>query len=114
MTVVTSPVAAYRTSSLARTTTTRNMFLALAMTTSDAEAGMTSTLTTTTKETGMHMGEAAAPAASPDVSFVKPRHNGTTADSIYRTLQEDAAILGYRFGSPEFVNYLFVRGLRNL
>ncbi|KAF4734384.1 hypothetical protein FOZ62_000232, partial [Perkinsus olseni] len=45
---------------------------------------------------------------------VVAQHNGTTADSIYRTLQEDAAILGYRFGSPEFVNYLFVRGLRNL
>ncbi|KAF4717888.1 hypothetical protein FOZ62_015619, partial [Perkinsus olseni] len=51
MTVVTSPVAAYRTSSLARTTTTRDMPLALAMTTLDAEAGMTSPLTTTTRET---------------------------------------------------------------
>ncbi|KAF4758470.1 hypothetical protein FOZ63_017030 [Perkinsus olseni] len=112
--VVTSPVAAYRMSSLARTTTTRNMSLAPAMTTLDAEAGMTSMLTTTTRETGTPMREAAALALSHGVSFAKLRHNGTTADSIYRTLQEDAAILGYRFGSPEFVNYLFVRGLRNL
>ncbi|KAF4752967.1 hypothetical protein FOZ62_014003, partial [Perkinsus olseni] len=71
--VVTSPVAAYRMSSLARTTTTRNMSLAPAMTTLGAEAGMTSMLTTTTRETGTPMREAAALALSHGVSFAKLR-----------------------------------------